>query len=186
MKRIELMAADRLGYWEGKYSYHNNADPYQEERYVSHPIPEAELRERLSSKDFRHAVAVMDDQIVQQLRGRDLSLALFDHAQIKGCKFLDCQLRSASFRNTNLTASRFVNVDLEGADFRGSDLEGAQFRNANLTGADFRECLLTATSFKRIANRGKLAGARFLAQDLAALLEGEAEFLREQGGWIVP
>ena len=34
LRRIELMREDRLGYWEGKYFYHNHADPWREERHA--------------------------------------------------------------------------------------------------------------------------------------------------------
>ncbi len=33
LRGIELRAEDELGYWE-RYGYHNDADPWQEERYV--------------------------------------------------------------------------------------------------------------------------------------------------------
>ncbi|ABX05739.1 MAG TPA: sulfite oxidase-like oxidoreductase [Herpetosiphon sp.] len=33
LRGIEFMSADRLGFWE-RYGYHNNADPWQEERHA--------------------------------------------------------------------------------------------------------------------------------------------------------
>ena len=32
LRGLELTASDRPGFWEG-YGYHNDADPWQEERY---------------------------------------------------------------------------------------------------------------------------------------------------------
>ena len=32
---VELLAEDRLGYWEATAGYHNHADPWQEQRYIA-------------------------------------------------------------------------------------------------------------------------------------------------------
>jgi DMSO/TMAO reductase YedYZ molybdopterin-dependent catalytic subunit len=33
LRGIELSATDQLGFWE-RYGYHNDADPFKEERYA--------------------------------------------------------------------------------------------------------------------------------------------------------
>lgn len=144
LERIELLADDRLGYWEAETGYHNAADPWLEQRYMAPALTRAEMREVLATRDFR---------------GRDLrSLAAAD-AALDGLRAAEALLRDADFRRASLVEAdfeganlsngrlagadlrraRFVAADCEGANFAGADLRGADFRGASLFGATFCE-----------------------------------------------
>ena len=182
--RIEFMSKDRLGYWERSSAYHNNADPRLEQRYNPMPMSEIDFFNCFEKRDFSNCRAFMDDKFQQHLIGQDLSGCKFDNAQIKGCILRKCKLQNASCREANFTQSKFYNADFWGADFWGADLDGVIFRGTNLRNADFRGCYLTATRFNWRLNADKVHGARFWEEDLEALLEGEADFLRTHGAII--
>src|SRR5262245_40557525 len=52
LARVELLAEDRLGYWEGQAGYHNEADPWREQRYMAPAISRAEALKLLKRRDF--------------------------------------------------------------------------------------------------------------------------------------
>ena len=39
LETIELRAENKLGYWEAGPGYHDNADPWEEERFITGNIP---------------------------------------------------------------------------------------------------------------------------------------------------
>lgn len=49
---IELLAEDRLGYWEGAAGYHNEADPWREQRFVAPDITRTEAARILAERDL--------------------------------------------------------------------------------------------------------------------------------------
>ncbi|HVJ80232.1 MAG TPA: molybdopterin-dependent oxidoreductase, partial [Planctomycetia bacterium] len=139
VRRIELLAADRLGYWERESAYHNEADPLLEQRYdVARRASPEETAAFRALADF---APYRDDPVLlmanfanwkplsKDLRGVRLKACNFDGADLSGC----------DFRGANLTRSRFFRADLSGCDFTGADLEGADFSGARLTGAKFED-----------------------------------------------
>ncbi|MEO8244106.1 MAG: ATP-binding protein, partial [bacterium] len=44
LERVELLAEDRLGYWESEAGYHNRADPWREERYVAPDVSPQDVK----------------------------------------------------------------------------------------------------------------------------------------------
>jgi DMSO/TMAO reductase YedYZ molybdopterin-dependent catalytic subunit len=160
--QIELLADDSLGYWERESAYHNDADPWLEQRYVPHPMDADEFARRLAARDFSDAYAVRDEQF-EQLRGTDLSGANFERAKIKACDLSRVILRDVRCQGGNFTLTKFTGADLRGADLSHCDCEGAEFRGADLRGADLRHTFLTVTRFARHA---KIQGARFRRDDI--------------------
>jgi len=51
LRGIELLAEDRLGFWEGSAGYHNHADPWLEQRFVATGISKHEAAQILASRD---------------------------------------------------------------------------------------------------------------------------------------
>ncbi len=142
LARIELLADDRLGYWESTAGYHNEADPLREQRYVA---------SRLTKKEVQRLLSLLN------WSGRDLlGIALAGHTLL-GLDATEARLRNADFRKTALRAARFDGANLSNADFghaelreasfRGADLEGANLAGADLRGADFRGASLVAATF---------------------------------------
>jgi hypothetical protein len=187
LKTIELLAQDQLGYWENVSSYHNNADPWKNERFVPRLIPAAEFQERCASRDFSDTVAVRDDQFAT-LKDLDLSGGNFARAQIKGCSLHEARMAGADLSGANFTLCKFSNADLRGALLLNCDLEGADLRGADLTGADLRGASLTATKFVRQHFPAKIRGARFLRAGIETpgVNQREREFLLDskQGALI--
>jgi DMSO/TMAO reductase YedYZ molybdopterin-dependent catalytic subunit len=178
LKRIELLDADALGYWERTSAYHNSADPWLEQRYDPQPMPESEFERRLAARDFRWARAIMDDKF-DRLRGNDLSGAHFEGAAIKACDLSGVNLNGAACKDANFTRSRFTAADLRGADLSGCDLEGADLRGADLREADLRGALLTVAKFAHHHRPAQVARATFRRADIEneGLAESERLFL---------
>jgi DMSO/TMAO reductase YedYZ molybdopterin-dependent catalytic subunit len=162
---IEVLAEDKLGYWEESSAYHNNADPEREERYVPRVLAAGELDDRIRRRDFRGVLAIADPQFVN-LRGADLRWADFTGAGIKSCRLTRIDLQGARCAGANFTRSFFTGSDLSGADLSGADLEGASFVNASLRGADLRGASLTMTAFAHDRFGAQIEGARFLRRDI--------------------
>ena len=52
LERIELLAENRLGYWEAEAGYHDRADPWREERYMAADIDRRWARRLIESRNF--------------------------------------------------------------------------------------------------------------------------------------
>lgn len=182
LRRVELLAEDQPGYWERESAYHNNADPWKEERYKPQPMRAEEFQQRVASGDFSDAVAIKDEQF-RQLRGVDFSSANFAGAKIKACDLSGITLRKARCDGANFTRSKFRETDLEDASLVGCDLEGADLRGANLSHADMRATFLTAAQFIHQHQPARIAGARFLRRDVEddGVNEDEQRFLLDPG-----
>jgi DMSO/TMAO reductase YedYZ molybdopterin-dependent catalytic subunit len=178
LRRIELLAVDQPGYWERTSAYHNNADPWLEQRYDPQPLSEAEFQQRVAARDFSDAYAILDEKFAR-LRGQDLAGANFERAQIKACDLSGAGLRDARCAGANFTRTKFVDADVRGADLSDCDCEGADFRGADLRDANLRRTLLTVARFAHRHRPARLTGAHFLLSDLQneGLAETERAFI---------
>lgn len=153
LERIELLAQDRLGFWEAESGYHNEADPLKEQRYMSPTIDRRLAMQLISSRNFSR----------QDLRSidaaeRDLENLVAMEALLRDARFDRANLRNADFRGANLSNAHFQRANLQGANFRGADLEGADLSGANLLGADLSDCSLIGATFFTESN-GQIVGA---------------------------
>jgi hypothetical protein len=183
LARIELLAQDRPGYWEHESAYHNDADPWQEQRFDEAQVAGAEQVQAFrAAGDF----APYRGRVLLKARlggWRPLTRNL-SGLQLKYCSFRKAQLEGVDFRGANLSLSNFEGSDLRGCDFSGADLEGVSFAGADLRGARMHGVALSATRFYR-----DFAGGRRLAaqvenlrlSDARGLLEDQAAFLRAAG-----
>lgn len=174
LKAIEMLAEDRLGWWEVNSSYHNNADPFAGDQRFTTGSMRPELLERFKSATsfdkYRGRVMIGLD-----LRGWSPRAADLRRLYLKNCDLRGAELAGRDLRESNLSLSRLVGARLSGADLSGSDLEGADFADADLTGADLSGTALSATRFDGASVAGlRLAGAW-------GLLEEQAFNLRSQG-----
>lgn len=142
VERIELLAADRLGWWEANAGYHNRADPWREERYLAPDL------------DRRTVQRVLETRVADGLELRSLSAAGRDlrglsarGAAMRDADLRDSDLREADLRGVNLSNAHLQGADLRGADLRDADVEGADFRGADLRGADLRVVSMSGASF---------------------------------------
>jgi DMSO/TMAO reductase YedYZ molybdopterin-dependent catalytic subunit len=161
LERIELLAEDRLGFWESTAGYHNQADFWQQQRYLASGISATDARAILAQRDIRGR-----DLLGISAAGLDLRSLQATGALLRNANFRGCDLRDASFDGANLTNAHFGNAQLHGASFRGADLEGADFAGAHLAGACLLAASMVATSF---VSDDALTGATFDAStELAA------------------
>jgi DMSO/TMAO reductase YedYZ molybdopterin-dependent catalytic subunit len=142
LRRIELLAEDRLGYWEREAGYHNRADPWRQERYLAPALDRREAAQRIAARDFRGADLRSIDAADRDLEGLDARGALlrdanFRRSRLAGARFDGANLSNAHFEGADLRNAVFRNADLEGADFAGAVLRGADLRGASLFGATF-------------------------------------------------
>lgn len=148
LTRIELLSDDRLGYWESEAGYHNEADPWKEQRYLASQLSVRDVRELLASRDFsgrdlRGMEASHLDLSGLRAEGATLRDARFEGTNLCQADFRGANLSNAQLQRAQLRGAQFLPdatgrcADLEGADFRGADLRGAEFRGASLFGATF-------------------------------------------------
>lgn len=173
LERVELMAENRLGYWESGPGYHDAADPWRELRYVTGNIP-PDLRARMIAR--------------RSLGKRDLLGVDFSGEAMAGLDAAGATLRNVSFRDADLTGADFSGANLSNADlsgarlggarFTGADLEGAAFDGADLSGADFTGASLFGASFAGPRGAARLdAATRIGAAQIARLADAQAAFL---------
>ncbi|HZR34593.1 MAG TPA: molybdopterin-dependent oxidoreductase [Nevskia sp.] len=181
LARIELLAQDAPGYWERESAYHNEADPWREQRFdearVAAPSQVQAFRAARDFAPFRGTVLLK-----ARLGGWQPASTDLRGLQLKYCSFRKAALAGADFRGANLSLSNFEGAELRGCDFRGADLEGVSFAGADLRHARMEDAALSATRFYRDFAGGKrlearveglrLAGARGLLEDQAAFLRG--------------
>ncbi len=162
LRRVELLAEDRLGTWERTAGYHNRGDPWREERYVTPGERRRMLRKtgatpELGSDDTSRALARL-------MAARDLS----------GHDLLGVDLAGADLAGFRLEATILRGANLRGADLRGADLRGANLCNADLREADLGRALIDDVDLDGADLRGAdLRGTRGIPASLAAvILEG--------------
>jgi hypothetical protein len=186
--RIVLLEQDTLGFWERESAYHNQADPWKEERFddrkrFSREATQA-LRQLASFEAYRRggleSVVLKANLANWTPRTKDLH-----GLQFKSCNFRGASLEGVDFRGANLSLSVFRGANLRRADFTGADLEGADFSGADLEGARLVDAALSSTTFFRITQKGARIGAKvdgMIVTGCTGLLEAQEAFLRERLG----
>ncbi len=139
---IELLAEDRLGYWEANSGYHNEADPWRQQRYIPARLTPADAKRILATLDIQG-----QDLLGLPACGLTLAGLQAKNALLRDADFRGCNLSGASFDGANLTNAHFEGANLRGASFRDADLEGAVFQGADLRGATLLAASMVATSF---------------------------------------
>lgn len=149
---LELLSADRLGFWEAESGYHNAADPWKEQRYLAPSLDRRAAARLIESRDFSgHDLLSIDAS------QRDLNHLQASAALLRNADFRQSQLRQANFSGANLSNAHFEGADLRGADFSGADLEGAAFTGADLRGANFTGSSLFGATFMITTGQGTSA-----------------------------
>jgi DMSO/TMAO reductase YedYZ molybdopterin-dependent catalytic subunit len=174
VKRIDVLAEDRLGWWEEGSFYHNNADPWPgNERFTTgsiRPDQVARFREARTYEKYR-------GRVMMGLDLRDWSPATLDlrRLHLKNCDLREVSLPGADLRESNLSLSDMRGANLRGADVSGADLEGVNFSGADLSGANLSATALSATRFVDQSGEAVLDGAIF--DDSFGLVEEQEEFV---------
>lgn len=151
LERIELLAENRLGFWEASAGYHDHADPWLEQRYMAPNLDRRLARQLIEARDFsRRDLRSID------CSGRNLDLLSAQRASLRDANFSDCSLCGADFREANLSNASFRGAHLKQANFFQADLEGSQFAGAVLDGADLRNCSFFGASFFDFAARSSV------------------------------
>jgi uncharacterized protein YjbI with pentapeptide repeats len=169
-----------LGYWERAGGYHNNADFWREERYVSGNLSPQQLERLRSTADFRPYQS-------QVLLSLDLRQANFRGAPMAGVQLKNCTLAGSDLQGANLRGANLTNSDLQGVNLRGADLSDADLEGVLFMGADLRDCAmprtrLAATEFWRPGlPPARVAGLDLRGAAVDDLLEDQQAFLRQQG-----
>jgi hypothetical protein len=142
LAEVELLAEDRLGYWEATAGYHNHADPWREERYMAPGLTRQQAAAILATRDWSSCELRSIGAAGRELRGLIAQRALLRDADFRGCDLQDALFREANLSNAHLERAdlrraSFAEADCEGANFSGADLRGADFSGASLFGASF-------------------------------------------------
>lgn len=177
LEEIELRAENKLGYWEAGPGYHDNADPWAEERFVTGNIP-PDLRERMierKSLGKRDLLGV--DFSGEALGGLDAA-----GAKIRDCRFVKTGLRSADFQGTMVSGGKFDGADMVDADFRGSNCNGTSFKGADLRSVDFSDALMFGATFVHEDGEGGaiVDGQTLISpEQIASLTDVNREYLEK-------
>ena len=175
VRRIVVLAEDRLGWWEEGSFYHNNADPWAgDERFTSGSIRPEQLRRFLEAPGYdKYRGRVMMGLDLRAWVPASLDLR---RLHLKNCDLRGVGLAGADLRESNLSLSDLRHADLRGADLSGSDLEGVNFAGADLSGADLSATALSATRFVDATAGATLTGA--VLDESFGLVEEQEEYLR--------
>ena len=180
---VELLGEDHPGYWERESAYHNEADPWREQRFDEARVAAAEDVARLrAAMDF----APFRDQvwIKARLGGWTPATRDFSGMQLKYCSLRNARLVGADFSGANLSLSSLEGADLRGARFHASDIEGASFAGADLREASIVDSAASATRFFRDFANGKRLAARvdgLHLRGVSGLLDEQRAFLLAAG-----
>lgn len=181
LKRIDVLHHDRLGYWEAESGYHNEADPWREQRYAAANLNKSEVAKLLAARDFSGK-----DLRSVELSSADLPGLKAVRSLLRDARFRYANLENADFTEANLSNAQLLAANLSGAIFRDADVEGADFTSADLRGADFRGASLFGASLHTTdAAPAKLdATTRFSTAVFDQLTPAQADFLRNSGATI--
>lgn len=168
LHRIELLAEDKLGYWERESAYHNVGDPWPgDQRFTTGSLKPAEAERFKNAENFRPWRGKV-------LLGLDLRGWQPKSDDLQGIELKNCDLRAARLAGKNLEGANFSLSDLRGADLRGANLAGADLEGVNFAGADLRKASLDRTA---------LSATRFFEEEPSlSLLEAQVEGLSWEGG----
>ncbi len=142
LETIDVLAEDRLGYWEADIGYHNNADPWAEQRFVAANISKQLATQLIEERNFRGLDLLSIDCSNRQLDGLIATGAALRNADFRGAS-----LRDANFDGANLSGARMDGCDLTGASLKCADVEGVDFRRATLKDADLSGASFFGASF---------------------------------------
>ena len=175
VRRVVVLAEDRLGWWEEGSYYHNNADPWAgDERFTSGSIRPEQLERFIGASGYdKYRGRVMMGLDLRRWEPASLDLR---RMYLKNCDLRGLSLPGADLRESNLSLSDLRGADLRGADLSGSDLEGVNFSGADLTGADLSDTALSATRFVDDTEEALLDGAMF--EGSYGLVEEQEDFVR--------
>jgi len=177
VRLVELLAEDRLGFWERDQGYHNEADPWREQRYVAGDLSGSQVESLKRGRrldPFRGRLVLGVDLRDWDPADRDLRAL-----RLKNCDLRGAHLAGADLRGANLCFADLSGAALSGADLRDADLEGARLAGADLTGADLRGASLVATQLHlpgRPETGARVAGLLWTPDP--ALLEETEAYLR--------
>ena len=175
LARIELLSHDKLGYWEADAGYHNDADPWLEQRYIASSISKQQAERLIASRNFQGENLLGLDVSQRDLTTLDATTAILRNAVFRGCDLTD-----ARFDEANLSNAHFEGAILSGASFEGADCEGASFSGADLRGADFTDASLLAATFAPDAVID--TSTRISQEQIDTLLPVDAQIVAERLG----
>jgi DMSO/TMAO reductase YedYZ molybdopterin-dependent catalytic subunit len=177
LRTIEVLSEDELGFWERSAGYHNEADPWREQRYVVRAVNRTALSKMLSARRLSGQDLLGADLAGADLRGFDLSGASCRNANFRGADLRDADLAGANFTNASLRGA-----DLRGARIVGVDFDGADLRGADLRGATGAPASLAVTEFVSAADDGaRVDGLDWRGAAVEGLLPPQADYLRRAG-----
>jgi DMSO/TMAO reductase YedYZ molybdopterin-dependent catalytic subunit len=178
IRQLDVLAEDRLGWWEENSSYHNVADPTTgTQRFTSGSLRPEQLQRFLTAGSY-------DKYRGRVLLGLDLrewtpSSKNLGRLYLKNCDLRGIDLSGADLRGCNLSLSDLRGANLVGADLSGSDVEGANFAGADLTDANLSDSALSATRFVGGGESARVKGLQISGS--WGLVEAQEQFLQSQG-----
>lgn len=177
LRTIELLADDRPGFWERTAGYHNEADPWREQRYVARDVDRIALAKLMASKNLAGRDLLGTDFAGADLTGFDLRGASLRNANLRGAVLWYADLRGANFTNAVLHSA-----DLRSAKIDAIDLDGADLRRADLRGTSGVPASLAVAEFSSTSDDGaRVDGLDWSGARLDGLLPPQEDYLRRAG-----
>jgi DMSO/TMAO reductase YedYZ molybdopterin-dependent catalytic subunit len=190
VKRIEFLKEDQPGFWERTSGYHNEADPWKEQRLDAKRFSSAKECEQFKQQACFDAYRNLggDPRVIVRadFRGWNPQNRDLRGLHLKSCDFRGAKLQGVHFHGANLTFGQFEGADLSNAHFEETDLEGCCFSGAFLAGARFVQNALSAAQFRTMnpvvdspVGLQSWKGMQLIRPD--GLLEDQEAYLRELG-----
>lgn len=189
LKTIRLLREDKLGFWERNSSYHNDGDPWSEQRFDESVIESPdEINHFKGQDDFKAYQPPHEPRVFLKCnfnhwtpKSKDLR-----YLQLKSCNFREAKLDGIDFSNANLTLSKFPQASLSHSIFINTDLEGADLSKAILRDSNFENNAMSATVFGNISENTDWESERERLRNISisnpsGLLESQKEFLDKCG-----
>lgn len=142
LETILLLEEDQPGTWEREAGYHNNADPWREQRYIASNLSRKQSAALLQQRNLSH-----QELLSLEAKHLDLQKLNATHALLRNANFSHANLQYADFSHANLSNANFQHANLQHADFSHADVEGASFCGANLKGANLQHASIFGASF---------------------------------------
>jgi uncharacterized protein YjbI with pentapeptide repeats len=144
-----------------------------EEKLVAFSKTQEALAATDKDKAADHAKSQLA-KVTLSLRGRDLSHAVLDRADLRQVDLIGADMRRSSLQQTQLQGAYLSEAQLRGAYLQGAQLQGAELSAAQLQGADLTDAQLQGADLTEAQLQGAdLPEARLQGADLTgARLQG--------------
>jgi hypothetical protein len=144
-----------------------------EEKLVAFSKTQEALAATDKDKAADHAKSQLA-KVTLSLRGRDLSHAVLDRADLRQVDLIGADMRRSSLQQTQLQGAYLSEAQLRGAYLQGAQLQGAELSAAQLQGADLTDAQLQGANLSGAQLQGATLARANVYRTLCPLSTADA------------